>query len=288
MPYDWLGNMDKKELERCLSDLNVSQVEAARHLSVNPRTFRRWMEVPEEIPGPAERALRAWQRLSQFGLSWRPDAIAFGEESPDLLDRQMQIHRNHSVDLAAVISRVKERGGPVAPWIVDLRRRRATLGNMQIAFYALEDGTFSPASYIRADRDPDLNRDEALIEDGLFLIAQQVAKSGPDWARQENKKMSSGLRLVVQPPAYNPLMGTLRVPATDGDQLVLCTVHRALLEQLCGRSKLSETALKAAFEKYRKRIELALRQKHAMTGIDRDNCVRLNLGDHVLVAHKKV
>jgi hypothetical protein len=174
--------MSKIELQRCLSRLGLSDTEAALLLSVDPRTVRRWRTKPEEIPGPAEQALRAWVRLDERGLAWRPDGLAIGERDPADLAREVVLHRNHAIELDSLLTRVQARGGPAAPWIVSLERRRADLGALSITFYAAANGSFSPQSYTRRDIEPDLRRDWHLIEDGLATVAAAIAKAGPHWS----------------------------------------------------------------------------------------------------------
>jgi hypothetical protein len=175
--------MTKQELLSCLARLSLSESETAQLLSVDPRTVRRWMANPAEIPGPAEQALRAWLRLAELGLAWRPDGLAIGEDDPEKIAAQIVAYRNHAIDLAAMLKRVKARGGPSAPWVVDLDKRCATLEAMKITFYPLQNGGFSPQTYTRRDTVPlDMDRDRYLIEDGYAAIARATAEAGPNWA----------------------------------------------------------------------------------------------------------
>ena len=175
------------ELQQCLTCLGLSDTEAAKLLSVDPRTIRRWKEKPDELSGPAEQALRAWMRLEVLGLSWRPDGVALGMDDPEKVAKQIAAHRSHAIALDATLKRVKERGGPAAPWEVDLANRRATLGGMRISFYALRNGGFSPNTYSRSDIEADMVRDKTLIEDGYAAIAREVARAGRNWAETAGK-----------------------------------------------------------------------------------------------------
>ena len=167
--------MTEREFQECLADLRLSPTEAARLLSVNTRTVRRWSESPEEIPGPAEQALRAWQRLNRFGLAWRPDGLPIGEDDPDFAN-QIALYREHAIQLDALIRKVKARGGPTVAWEVDVEGGEAKLGPVTVGFYLLPNGkSFSPSTYRRGDREPDLVRDATLIEDAYFCIAQALA-----------------------------------------------------------------------------------------------------------------
>jgi len=163
-------------IQEYLEKLDLSQTEAAQLLSVDPRTVRRWAKSPEEIPGSAEQALRAWLQLNQLGLVWRPDSIAFGEHNPEELANQIALHRKHTIDLDALLQRVKERGGPASPWQVDLDKGVATLGPIRVSFYHLRSGSFSPAFYTRKDCSPNMERDWTLIEDAFACIASAFAK----------------------------------------------------------------------------------------------------------------
>lgn len=164
--------MSNLDLSATLNALGLSQVAAARLLSVAPRTVRRWVENPEEISGPAEQALRAWQRLHAYGLPWSPDGVDVVETDPE----QIALHRNHTIDLDALLLRVSERGGPSAPWAVDLDKGKATLGALEVTFYKLPSGGFSPQSYKRRDEiKPDVQRDWRLIEDAFACIARAIA-----------------------------------------------------------------------------------------------------------------
>jgi len=166
--------MPRTELDAALDILQLSQTEAARLLSVGERTFRRWMEKPQDMPGPAAQALRAWVRLEKLGLAWRPDSLGFGEK--EMAD-QIASHRQHALELDATLQRVKARGGPRAPWQVDLERNKAVLGPVEVSFYRLRNGGFSPASYTRRDRDPDMTHDWPLIEDAFACIATAMAQN---------------------------------------------------------------------------------------------------------------
>ena len=182
--------MTKKELQHCLERLGLSDGEAALLLSVDPRTVRRWRANPAEIPGPAQQALRAWVRLDERGLAWRPDSVAIGEDDPADLARTIVAYRNHAIELDSLLSRVKARGGPAAPWVVDLAKRRADLGALSITFYPTANGGFSPQGYTRRDMSPDLERDWHLIEDGFASVAAAVAKAGSRWSERTPKDSS--------------------------------------------------------------------------------------------------
>lgn len=166
--------MTKTDLLGIFSELGLTQVEAARLLSVDPRTVRRWVEDTAEISGPAERALKAWQSLHRYGLPWHPDGQDVLTQGPE----QIALARAASVDLAHLLRKVEERGGPAAPWTVDLKKGRATLNTIQVSFYRLPNGGFSPQSYSRSgDIAPELERDWPLIEDAFVCIANAIAAS---------------------------------------------------------------------------------------------------------------
>jgi len=167
--------MTKKEFDTCLNELKLTQLEAARLLSVNARTLRRWAANPAEMPGPAEQALRAWLRLHRYSLPWRPEGITLPGNTPAEVTEQLARYREHNNDLANLLQAVEARGGPAAPWQVDLKRNQATLGPMRLTFYRLPNGGFSPQIYNRSDIHPDEERDKTLIEDGWACVAKAIA-----------------------------------------------------------------------------------------------------------------
>lgn len=167
--------MTVPELRATLSRLELTQAEAAQLLGVAPRTVRRWLD-GEDIPGPAEQALRAWIRLHNRNLPWRPDTELVVEDDQDQIAR----HRAHAIRLDELLARVEERGGPRVPWSVDRGRQIATLGPMEVSYYKLESGSFSLANYRRKDADPDVERDWQAIEDAAASIAAALRKE-PDF-----------------------------------------------------------------------------------------------------------
>ncbi len=164
--------MIRDEFLHSLRILGLTQAEAAQLLSVNPRTIRRWLG-GEEVPAPAQHALRAWMGLHERGLPWRPDEQSVVGED----DEQIAVIRSHAIDLDALLTRVEARGGPTVPWDVDLDRCRATLGRMQLSFYRLRNGGFALQSYRRSDEaGADAQRDKALLEDAVACIARAFAE----------------------------------------------------------------------------------------------------------------
>jgi len=92
------------------------------------------------------------------------------------LANQIVLYREQAIQLDAILKKVEERGGPAMQWTVDLERHIAILGPMQLGFYLLSNGSFSPSSYNRSDCKPDIHRDGALLEDAYFCIAQAISK----------------------------------------------------------------------------------------------------------------
>jgi transcriptional regulator with XRE-family HTH domain len=173
MSYTRWAMMSIDELRQILLRLGLSQTEAAQILGVTPRTIRRWLE-GEEISGPAAQALRAWIRLHERNLPWRPDSASIADDDQDQIAR----HRMHTINLSEILGRVEARGGPRLPWTVDRQRSCATLGPMEVSYYTLLNGGFSLATYTRKDGDPDVQRDWELIEDAMFCIAKAL-EPGP-------------------------------------------------------------------------------------------------------------
>jgi len=165
--------MTATDLQNHLTRLGLSQTEAAQLLGVAPRTVRRWFEgEEEEVPGPAEQALRAWLRLQERNLIWRPDTLSLREDD----QQQIAAHREYAIELSEALARVDARGGPRFPWHVDREHGCAILGPMEVRFYKLANGGFSLASYTHKNTVPDLQRDRELIEDAAFYIAKEMKK----------------------------------------------------------------------------------------------------------------
>ena len=163
--------MSSAEYMDHLSALKLTQPEAAQLLGVSERTVRRWTD-GEAVPGPVEAALRAWRRLDQRYLPWRPDAVSVFHDDQDQISRI----RDQDQLLDALMREVEARGGPKTPWSVDLVKQRATLGPAEVSFHRLEQGGFSPTSYRRVDRTPS-DADRPDIQDACYCIAQAIARS---------------------------------------------------------------------------------------------------------------
>jgi hypothetical protein len=170
--------MNGPEFSASLVKLRLTHWEAATLLSTSVRTVSRWAESAGEVPGPVEAAVRAWVRLQEHALPWRADDLSVLPKVADSkLAEHIAAYRNHAIDLARLLERVKARGGPAAPWQVELRNHEATLGPIRVSFYRLHDGGFSPQSYSRRDNvGPDLVRDHALLEDAWYCVAQAIAE----------------------------------------------------------------------------------------------------------------
>ena len=148
----------------------------------------RWLNGAGTISGPAEQAIRAWVRLDRMRLAWRPKDHLIGLTEEEAAD-QIRRLREHNIGLAEMISRVRARGGPAAPWKVDLEKRVAELGDiMELGFYPGSDGGFSPSTYRRKDRETDPDRDRSLIEDAIVAIADAIAEAGPGWHNTQRRR----------------------------------------------------------------------------------------------------
>ncbi|MDP2193950.1 MAG: hypothetical protein Q8K36_05445 [Alphaproteobacteria bacterium] len=163
-----------QELQEHLEKLNLSTVEAAKMLSVTTRTIDRWLKNPHEISAPAEQALRAWLRLKQHNIPWRPRSHILGDD-PNL-PYIIANHRNHTIKLDQIIKNVSARGGASSPWQVDLQKGVAKLETIEVYFDKLRSGGFSPASYWRKDTHPDYARDQHLIKEAIYCIHVALSK----------------------------------------------------------------------------------------------------------------
>jgi transcriptional regulator with XRE-family HTH domain len=165
--------MTGQEMQEHLQALNLTQAEAAQLLGVSNRTVTRWCGNAEEVSGPAEAALRAWRRLNERHLAWRPDSVSIVEDDTE----RIAVHRQEAINLDDILRRVEERGGPKLPWTVNLADSEANLGKIHVSFYKLQNGGFSLSVYSRRDGEhPDVKRDWPLIEDAMFCIAREFEK----------------------------------------------------------------------------------------------------------------
>ena len=164
--------MTSSELGNHLAHLNLDPPQASQLLGVTPRTLRRWFE-GEEVPGPAEAALRAWRTLHDRNLPWKPDSISLFQDDQD----QIRLHRRHTIEMTAVLKNVEERGGPTHPWSVDLSKNSATFGPFEVGFYNLQSGGFSLSNYRRLDGSPDPERDMPFLEEAAYCISKAFEKT---------------------------------------------------------------------------------------------------------------
>jgi len=195
--------VDSSEFRASIDRLGLSQLEAARLLGVKSRTIQRWVAGSPPVGQPAAQALRAWCRLADHGIAWRPDANAIDDEDPGTLSRR----RQQAIGLEAMIKRVAARGGPNRRWRVNLKRRRAMAGPICVMFNALANGGFCPASYRRLDGTSDRAGDQALIEEAIVCFAAAVAAAGVNWAKEEVERAPTPRRSsarFAQDGALNP------------------------------------------------------------------------------------
>ena len=165
-----IRDMTNFELNHSLDMLRLTQTDLAARLGVTPRTVRRWQAGEQPIPIWVREVLNAWHQLHARNLPWGADleSIWYGD------DDQIRRHEDHDKALAALLQRVRARGGPAAPWRVNLREHSATLGPMSVRFYRLASDSFSLANYRRGDVPPDAHRDQPLIEDAVAAFAAAV------------------------------------------------------------------------------------------------------------------
>jgi hypothetical protein len=240
--------MSRTELEQSLLRLGLTQTEGAQLLGVAPRTLRRWLE-GEEIPGPAEQAVRAWLKLHDRKMPWRPDSASIAADDQDQIGKI----REHGINLSEIITRVEARGGPQVPWVVDRRRSRATFGPMEVTFYTLLNGNFSPANYTRKNGHPDVKRDWSLIEDAIYCIAKEFT-SGPVTLFWGDRPWRSGVVNQKQETLASKEAAIERACALMGaadfhDAFIMAGNHPLLdkqeLRRECQRRKEAAASLKA-------------------------------------------
>lgn len=167
------ADMKNTNLKRYLELLNLSQADLAARLGVTTRTVRRWQNDEQPIPLWVTEVLNAWHQLHIRHLPWGADleSIWYGDND------QIRRHQDHDKALAALLQRVKARGGPAAPWRVNLRDSSATLGPITVRFYRLASNSFSLSNYRRSDMAPDAQRDQSLIEDAVAAFAAAISAS---------------------------------------------------------------------------------------------------------------
>jgi hypothetical protein len=168
-----IPDMNAVEFNHYLELLGLSQADLAARLGVTTRTVRRWQSGEQVIPLWATEVLSAWHQLHMLHLPWGADleSIWYGEND------QIRLHQAHDKALAALLERVKARGGPAAPWRINLRDFSATLGPITVRFYRLASHSFSLANYRRSDILPDAHRDQILIEDAVAAFAAAISTS---------------------------------------------------------------------------------------------------------------
>ena len=165
--------MTSAEFNHHLEMLALKQGDAATLLRVTPRAVRRWQSGEQAVPGTVAELILVWRQLHSARLPWGADleSIWYGD------DDQIPLYQEHDKALAALLRRVDARGGPTAPWRVNLKEHNATIGPMVVTFYKLLSRSFSLAHYRRRDREPDPYRDQSLIEDAVAAFAAAVAKA---------------------------------------------------------------------------------------------------------------
>lgn len=164
--------MNAQEFRDSLQDLGLSQAEAARLLGVKLRTVQRWAAGRPAVGEPAAQALKAWRRLAERGIAWRPDGEPV--EAEDL--RAIAEHRR--AELAEMLRR---NGGPRGPWRrrwrINIERCRATSPAMVVHFNRLADGSFLPASYRRLEEAAEGAGDRSLLEEATAAFLDVAARA---------------------------------------------------------------------------------------------------------------
>ncbi len=187
--------MDSSEFRGALAQLGLSQLEAAKLLGVKSRTIQRWVAGNPPVGEPAAQALRAWCRLAEHGIAWRPDSESIDIEDAATVARR----RQQAIGLEGMIKRVNARGGPKKRWRINLKRRRAMAGSIAVMFNTLANGGFCPASYRRSEGALDGASDTALIEEATVCFAAAVAAAGANWAAVDEEAAPTARRQPARP-----------------------------------------------------------------------------------------
>jgi len=162
------------EIKEAIAHLGVKPNELAELIDVNPRTVTRWLSGEVRVPNVVERLVQAWLTLHQFGMPWRPDGKNLLVDQHQRQQIKLQIE--NSLELSTILERIEAKGGPAAPWTVDIKQKRATLDSIWVSFYITVNGGFTPQSYGRTDKSVDLDRDRVLIDDAYYCIAIEIGK----------------------------------------------------------------------------------------------------------------
>ena len=165
--------MNAQEFRDGLARLGLSQAEAARLLGVKLRTVQRWAAGRPLVGEPAAQALRAWRRLAEQGIAWRPDSEPVEVEDPVAVAE----HRRAALGLEVLLHPVSgQRGGWRRRWRINIERRRATSPAMVVHFYRLADGSFLPASYRRLGGLGEAPGDRLLLEEATAAFLEAAVR----------------------------------------------------------------------------------------------------------------
>ena len=165
--------MNAQEFRDGLARLGLSQGEAARLLGVKLRTVQRWAAGRPLVGEPAAQALRAWRRLAEQGIAWRPDSEPVEVEDPIAVAE----HRRAALGLAVLLHPASsQRGGWRRRWRINVERHRATSPAMVVHFNRLADGSFLPASYRRLGGPGESPGDRLLLEEATAAFLEAAAR----------------------------------------------------------------------------------------------------------------
>jgi hypothetical protein len=165
--------MKAQEFRDSLATLGLSQAEAARLLGVKLRTVQRWAAGRPLVGEPAAQALRAWRRLAEQGIAWRPDSDPVEVEDP----LAVAAHRRAALGLAVLLRPISGQRGWRRRWRINIERRRATSSAMVVHFNRLGDGSFLPASYRRLGEPGETFADRLLLEEATAAFLEVAARS---------------------------------------------------------------------------------------------------------------
>src|SRR5262249_14759647 len=144
-------------------------------LGVKLRTVQRWAAGRPAVGEPAAQALKAWRRLAERGIAWRPDGdpVEAEELVPFAARRRAALEPTENLRRHAVLRAGGRRRGRI-----NIERCGATSQVMVVHFNRLADGSFLPASYRRLEGLAEPEADRPLLEEATAAFLDVAARTG--------------------------------------------------------------------------------------------------------------